>query len=480
MDKKENISFINEFWDQNILPTLMEYIYIPNKSPAFDKDWLTSGHMDKAVKLIANWCQKHALKNMTLDVIQLENKTPLIFIDIPLQDGSSASSSEQSDECILLYGHLDKQPEMTGWDKYLHPWKPVLRGERLYGRGAADDGYAVFSSLAAIKSLQQQQIPHARCVILIESCEESGSIDLPFYIEHLKDRLGNPSLVICLDSGCGNYDQLWVTTSLRGGLDGFLSIDVLKNGMHSGMGSGIVPSAFRILRQLLNRIEDIKTGDVLLKEVEATIPTERQQQIQKTANALSKTFVNDFPFITGVQPEASSISELIMRNTWKAALSVVGCDGFPPTANAGNVTLPNITVKLSLRLPPTCDHQKALAAFKKTLEDNPPYQARIQFNMPESRPGWNAPLSEPWLVSSLNDASKNYFGKEALYMGEGGSIPFMGMLGEKFPQAQFVITGLLGPESNAHGPNEFLHITAAKKLTACIAQVIEDHYNRLK
>src|SRR3990167_4200612 len=216
MNQQENIKYIDQLWDSSIIPTLMEYIKIPNKSPHFDANWHSHGYMDQAVTLIANWCHAHAVTNMKLEIIRLEERTPVIFIEIP----------GNSDDTILLYGHLDKQPEMKGWDADLHPWKPVLRGDRLYGRGAADDGYAAFASLAAILALHEQKIPHARCVILIEACEESGSTDLPFYVEALKDRIGQPSLVICLDSGCSNYEQLWLTTSLRGLLNGVLTIQV--------------------------------------------------------------------------------------------------------------------------------------------------------------------------------------------------------------------------------------------------------------
>src|SRR5579883_1464060 len=244
MNPQRTFQFVDHFWDTYILPTLMEYIKIPNKSPLFDKNWHAHGYMAQAVSLLTNWCKTHAIENMTLDVIQFDQRTPVIFIDIP---GSN-------EETVLLYGHFDKQPEMTGWDSDLHPWKPVLRGDRLYGRGAADDGYATFASLTAIKALREQQIPHARCIILLEGSEESGSSDLPFYIDALKDRIRDPSLIVCLDSGCGNYDQLWTTTSLRGLSAGFLTINVLTQGVHSGLGSGIVPSCFQILRQLLNRI----------------------------------------------------------------------------------------------------------------------------------------------------------------------------------------------------------------------------------
>jgi len=468
--KQQNIDYINQLWDSSITPTLMEYIKIPNKSPQFDKDWQAHGFMDQAVNLISQWCKDNAVDGMKLEVVKLENRTPVIFMEIP----------GNSDDTILLYGHLDKQPEMTGWDSDLHPWKPVLKGDRLYGRGAADDGYAAFASLTAIKSLHNQNIPHARCVIIIEASEESGSSDLPFYIDALEDRIGKPGLIICLDSGCGNYDQLWVTTSLRGIAGGTLNINVLKQGVHSGSGSGIVPSCFRVLRQIMSRIENETNGDVVLSDLHVEIPSQRIRQAEQAAAVLNESVYKSLPFVTGVTPESTSISELILRRTWKPALSVIGCDGMPAIENAGNVTLPMLSVKFSMRLPPTCDTETATQALKNIIEKNPPHHAEVSFELDDVGPGWNAPVEEPWLIESAKQASLSYFGKEAVYMGEGGSIPFMGMLGKKFPQAQFLITGVLGPESNAHGPNEFLHIPTGKKLTACVSQVIADHYNRKK
>lgn len=468
MNLQENKNFVNQLWDQSILPTLQDYIYIPNKSPAFDPEWKEHGHMDQAVTLIANWCQANALPGMKLEVIELRGRTPIIFIEIP---GNSA-------ETILLYGHMDKQPEMSGWDADLDPWKPVLKNDKLYGRGGADDGYAVFASLAAIKSLHAQNLPHARCIILIEGCEESGSVDLPFYIDALENQIGKPNLIICLDSGCGNYNQLWMTTSLRGLLSGILHINVLKQGIHSGQGSGVVPSCSMILRQLLNRIEDESNGQIKLKDLFVEIPTSRIKQAEQTATILGNHLYQDYPFEDGVQPITKNLSELILNRTWRPALSIIGADGLPNSKNAGNVTLPSLSIKLSMRLPPTCDAKISANLFKKILEENPPFGAKINFEIKESASGWNAPLESEWLTKAASDASKNYFGAEAMYMGEGGSIPFMGMLGKKFPEAQFLITGVLGPESNAHGPNEFLHIPTGKKLTCCIAEIISQHFQR--
>ncbi len=468
MKQQQLITYVDQYWDNHITPCLMEYIKIPNKSPQFDKDWHKHGYMDQAVNLISNWCKQHAVKNMSVDIIQQDDRTPVIVMEIP----------GNTDETILLYGHLDKQPEMTGWSDGLHPWQPVLRGDRLYGRGGADDGYAAFASLTAIKALHDQQIPHARCVILIEASEESGSSDLPFYIDLLKDRIGQPNLVVCLDSGCGNYEQLWMTTSLRGIVGGTLQINVLRQGIHSGYGSGIAPSCFRILRQLLNRIENESTGDITLADLQVSIPDERRDQAEKAASVLGASIHESIPFSNKAQPEGSSSADRILRRTWKPALSVIGMDGMPLIENAGNVTLPSLSVKLSMRLAPTCNVNKATDALKKTLESNPPYGATIQFDVNDAGPGWNAPAEADWLVNAANCASNDYFGKDAMYMGEGGTIPFMGMLGEKFPQAQFLITGVLGPESNAHGPNEFLHIPTGKKLTACVAAVIANHYTK--
>ncbi len=470
MNTQETQNFINQLWDDSIIPALMEYIHIPNKSPHFDPEWQKNGYMMQAVELIANWCKKQGPKDLNLEVIQLNNRTPVIFMELP----------GQSEETILLYGHLDKQPEMAGWDNGLHPWKPVLQGDKLYGRGGADDGYSAFASLAAVLALRAQNLPHARCVILIEACEESGSYDLPYYIEALRNRIGDPNLVICLDSGCGNYDQLWITTSLRGLTNGILHIEVLSQGIHSGMGSGIVPSCFQVLRQLLNRVERDSSGEILLHDLQVAIPDERVQQAKATAKVLGDEVYKMLPFASGVKPLTTQALDLLLNHTWKPALSIIGSNGLPEIKNAGNVTLPKLSFKLSMRLPPTCDAEKAAKILKTTLEANAPYHAKVRYDIEDSGTGWDAPQISPWLSETLDQASQSYFGKGAMYMGEGGSIPFMGMLGKKFPEAQFLITGLLGPNSNAHGPNEALHIPAGKKLTCCVSEVIAKHFKREK
>ena len=462
---------IDETFAESIVPTLTTYIGIPNKSPMFDPEWKAHGHMDRAVELLAGWARAHLPKGATLEVVTLGERTPVIFIEVP--------GTARDGDTVLLYGHLDKQPEMTGWDEGLGPWTPVMRGERLYGRGGADDGYAIFSSLTALNVLAQQGRPHARCAILIEACEESGSFDLPAYIEHLAPRIGTPSLVVCLDSGCGNYDQLWCTTSLRGLVIGTLEVSLLREGVHSGDGSGVVASSFRVARALIDRLEDAHTGAIKPSELYVEIPRQRIEQAARAADVLGDEVWSKFPLHDGVAPVTKESAELIVNRTWRPALAVTGADGLPPIGNAGNVMRPNTGLKLSLRIPPTLDANAATAAVTELLERNPPYGAKVSFKSHGTpNPGWNAPALAPWLEAALEAASATHFAAPPVFMGEGGSIPFMGMLGKRFPDAQFFITGVLGPGSNAHGPNEFLDLPMAKKLTACVADVIARHATR--
>jgi acetylornithine deacetylase/succinyl-diaminopimelate desuccinylase-like protein len=468
MDQQSVQKFADEMWNDSIVPELVEYIKIPAKSPHFDPDWEKNGYIEEATQQIFAWCKKQDVKGMQCEIVRLPGRTPLIFMDIP----------GDNDDTILMYGHLDKQPEMTGWADGLGPWIPVIRDGKLYGRGGADDGYAAYASLTALMALQREGIPHARCVVIIEACEESGSFDLPFYIDHLRDRIGTPSLVVCLDSGAGNYEQMWLTVSLRGMAAGTLRADVLQEGVHSGYASGVVPSSFRVLRRLLSRLEDEDSGRVLPDYLQADIPAQRMQQSQRMADALGDAVYQAYPFVEGVRPQAENNLERILNRTWRPALSVTGADGLPPLASAGNVLRPQTALKLSMRLPPTIDGEEATRKMKETLEADPPENARVSFETDHAASGWNAPDIAPWLGDSLQAASKASFGRDVMYMGEGGTIPFMAMLGEFFPRSQFMITGVLGPNSNAHGPNEFLHIPFAQKLTSCVSHVIADHFNR--
>ena len=455
---------INQFWDDHITPTLFDYIKIPNKSPAFDKDWKKNGHMDKVLDMAKSWAEKHLPSGAELLVEETPGRTPLLLVDIP---GTKSGN-------ILMYGHLDKQPEMEGWNNGMGPWTPVIKDEKLYGRGGADDGYALFASLCAVNALFDQNLEIPRILVFIEFCEESGSPDLPHYMDKCSKRIGNPDLVICLDSGAGDYKRFWTTTSLRGLVGCSLKVEVLEEGVHSGGASGHVPSSFRIARQLLSRLEDENTGEIKLKELHTDIPKHRVSETEVFVDILGQEVVDEFPWKNKTRPSTEDLLEGVLRRTWRPALSVVGANGLPPSENAGNVLRPYTKLQLSIRIPPMVDPVLAQNSIVKHLTEDVPYDATVVVETEEAAAGWSAPKTSDWLADAIEKASLNHFEERDCSMSEGGTIPFMAMLGEKYPEAQFVITGVLGPNSNAHGPNEFLHIPYAKKLTCCIASIIND------
>lgn len=459
-------------WSADIEPVLHEFIRIPNLSPAFDAQWREHGHMDAAVRLVRDWCASRALTGTTVTVHQLPARTPVVLVDIP------PAGAGRDDDTIVFYGHLDKQPEMYGWREGLGPWEPVREGVRLYGRGSADDGYAVFAALAAVEAVRAAGGDHARCLVLIEACEESGSPDLPAHIDALAETIGTPSLVVCLDSGCLDYDRLWATTSLRGLVNLTLRVEVLREGVHSGAASGLVPSTFRIARHLLDRVEDAATGDIRLGALHGDLPSDRHDEAIATAAVLDHPIAHDFPFVADVAPMVADPVEQILNTSWRPTLSVTGAGGFPATTIAGNVLRPFTELRLSFRLPPTVDHVVAGHAVTAALLADPPYGASVAVDRVQTGPGWNAPPFAPWLRASIDAASRAVYGQAAQTLGEGGSIPFMTMLGGRFPDAQFLVVGVGGPESNAHGPNEFLHLTMAERLTSCLAAVLHDHAHR--
>lgn len=473
---------VSRAWDDELVPRLEDYIRLPAKSPAFDPDWEANGFIDTALWDAATWVQSQGIEGLTLEIIRLAGRTPVLFFEVAASSGGAAPDPAKtpSQQTVLMYGHLDKQPEFSGWRSDLGPWTPKYENGKLYGRGGADDGYAVYASITAIAALKSQKQAHPRIVGLIETCEESGSYDLLPYIDALGPRLGEVGLVICLDSGAGNYDQLWLTNSLRGMASGVLKVEILTEGVHSGDASGLVPSSFRIMRQVLDRLEDSATGRLLPGSFHCEVPADRLRQAQATAAILGDELYKRFPWAhydcggatTFALPTTTDPVQALLNRTWAPTLSVTGAEGFPDFKNAGNVLRPYTAFKLSLRLPPLVDAAVAVQQLKTLLEDNAPYQARVTFEGEGSATGWNAPGTVPWFEQALNTASQNYFGAPCGYIGQGGTIPLMSMLSKGFPKAQMMVCGVLGPKSNAHGPNEFLHVPYAKKLTAAVAQVI--------
>ncbi len=473
LDAAQARARIDAQWDGDILRQLTDYIAIPAKSPVFDPDWAAHGFIDAVVRQAAGWVEAQKVPGLTLEVVRLPGRTPVIFFEIP-------ATRPGSTQTALLYGHLDKQPEFTGWRADLGPWTPKLEDGKLYGRGGADDGYAVYAAIAAVQALKAQQLPHPRLVGLIETSEESGSPDLLPYIDALRPRLGDVGLVVCLDSGAGNYDQFWLTTSLRGNITGELRVEVLTEGVHSGDASGLVPSSFRILRQVLERLEDSATGRLLPPELHCDVPPERVAQARATAAILGDDLFRRFPWVhydcggtaQSVLPMTGDAVDALLARTWRPTLSVTGAEGLPPLREAGNVLRPYTAFKLSLRLPPLVDAAQAVQQLKALLEDNAPYQARVTFDSLGAATGWNAPDAAPWFAQALDVASRAHFNAPCGYIGQGGTIPLMNQLSQGFPTSQMMVCGVLGPRSNAHGPNEFLHLSYAKRLTAAVAEVI--------
>ncbi|MCJ0765709.1 M20 family metallopeptidase [Variovorax terrae] len=473
LDAAAALAHASAQWDGDIVRQLTDYIAIPAKSPGFDKDWAQHGYIDTVLRNAAAWVEAQKVEGLTLEIVRLPGRTPVLFFEV-------AATRAQSAQTVLMYGHLDKQPEFTGWRNDLGPWTPKYEDGKLYGRGGADDGYAVYASIAAVQALKAQKAPHPRIVGLIETCEESGSYDLLPYVDALRPRLGEVALVICLDSGAGNYDQLWLTTSLRGMASGTLKVEILTEGVHSGDASGLVPSSFRIMRQVLDRLEDSKTGRLLPASFHCEVPAERLAQARATAAILGDEVYKRFPWAhydcggstAFALPTTTDPVQALVNRTWTPTLSVTGAEGFPALADAGNVLRPYTAFKLSLRLPPLVDAAQAVQDLKALLEDNAPYQAKVTFESGGGATGWNAPSTAPWFEQALNAASQAHFGASCGYIGQGGTIPLMNMLSQGFPKAQMMVCGVLGPRSNAHGPNEFLHVPYAKKLTAAVAQVM--------
>jgi acetylornithine deacetylase/succinyl-diaminopimelate desuccinylase-like protein len=473
LDPAAALAHVTAKWDGDIVRQVTEYIAIPAKSPGFDKDWVQHGYIDTVMRNAAAWVEAQKVEGLTLEVVRLPGRTPVLFFEV-------AATKPDAVQTVLMYGHLDKQPEFTGWRNDLGPWTPKYEDGKLYGRGGADDGYAVYASIAAIQALKAQKAPHPRIVGLIETCEESGSYDLLPYVDALRGRLGDVGLVICLDSGAGNYDQLWLTTSLRGLTVGTLKVEILTEGVHSGDASGLVPSSFRIMRQVLDRLEDSKNGRLLPASFHCEMPADRLAQAKATAAILGDEVYRRFPWAHHdcggstlvALPTTTDPVEALVKRTWQPALSVTGAEGFPAMQDAGNVLRPFTAFKLSLRLPPLVDAASATEELKQLLEDNAPYQAKVTFEARPASPGWNAPGMSSWFEQALNAASQAQFGAPCGYIGQGGTIPLMNLLSQGFSKAQMMVCGVLGPRSNAHGPNEFLHVPYAKKITASVAQVI--------
>lgn len=470
MDPAVNLKLVEEEWDA-ALPSLQDFVRIPNLTVSVDSTWETNGLLDRATEHVAAWVRDQKVAGCQVEVLKDPGFSPFLYVEIPGTSGSPKASNT-----FVMYGHLDKQPHGEGWDADISPTCGTIRDGKLYGRGAGDDGYAVYSSVIAVKVLQRQGIDHPRVVILAETSEESGSPHLAHYVEKLIGRIGEPNAVYCLDSGAEDFNTLWVTTSLRGVVMGSLEVSLIKDGFHSGIGSGIIPDAFRIVRRLLARVEDTETGQILLPELHTKIPVDRQEQMKTLAEEVGRPDVSRaFPWQPGAGPQHSDdVFRMYVDNCWEPTMTVVGFDGLPVPAKAGNVLHPSVKLQISFRIPPLVDHVQAAKAIKEAFERDPPCGARVvaKFGGGHEAAGWNAADPKPQLQEALDKSCSTYFGKPVGYMGLGGTIPLMEMLSKMFPDASLLVTGILGPGTGMHGPNEFLPIDYTKKVTAAVAMVM--------
>ncbi|MCP2255949.1 Acetylornithine deacetylase/Succinyl-diaminopimelate desuccinylase [Prauserella aidingensis] len=444
---------------------LARLVEIPALSPSFDAEWATTRQLHAAVEHVRTYLDARGFPGASTDVVELPGRTPVLLLDVPATDGA------RTDETVVVYGHLDKQPAAGEWSPGLGPWTPVIKEGRLYGRGANDDGYAAYAAATALEALHASGGAHARTVVLLETCEESGSPDLGAYLEHLRPRLGRVGLVVCLDTSGADHERLWLATSLRGMISFDLTVRVLTSGVHSGHASGFVPSSFRILRELLDRIEDPRTGDLHLPELVTEVPADRLAEVHAAGDALAPTL----PLVDGMRYAHDTVADLVLANTWATTMSVTGADGLPPLPEAGNVLRPYTSVKLSFRLPPTVDADTALAAMTRVLTTDPPFGAQVEIARADAASGWNANPRAPWLESTLDKVGDEVFGLPWRALGLGGTIPFLGLFGHAYPDAQFVVTGPRGPGNNAHVPDEWLHLEQTERVTEAVARILDAH-----
>ena len=459
------VPFVERHWEADALSALSEYVAIPCLSPEFDRDWAVGGRIDEAAELLRAWATRRALADCTAEVVRLPGRTPCVLADVGATTGERTATT-------LVYGHLDKQPPLGAWRDGLDPFRACRVGDLLYGRGAADDGYAVFAALGAVEALEAVGAPHGRVLVLIEASEESGSPDLEAHLDALAGRIGQLGLVLSLDSGCASYDRLWLTTSLRGSINAILRVDVMTKGVHSGMSGGVVPSSFRIVRELLERVEEAATGKVLVAGCDVGVPPSRQREIEQVAAEFGDDAVGCFPVLPGVELEGTGAASRLARLSWRAALEVTGAAGLPPVGAAGNVLRPSTTLKLSLRTPPTADALEVAEALRGVLMSDPPSGAAVSVRIEQAASGWVASDLPAWLETAVDDASFACFGNPPRSFGMGGSIPSVTSLARSYPAAQLITTGLLGPGSNAHVPDECLHVPTAKAVTSCAAHLI--------
>ena len=453
----------DEIWEKSILPSLSDFIEIKALSPLFEPKWAELGELDATIAMFCEWLDQQGIEGMSYETHRIGDLSPVLLVTI---DGTGPGE-------VIFYSHLDKQPSKPElWSEGLNPLKAVRRDPWLYGRGSVDDGYGGYLCATAVRLLQEQGVPHPRCTFLIETCEESGSFDLPPYLDALSEEMGNPDMVVVLDSGGPDYEHVWMTEALRGLVSGTLSVKVSHEGIHSGNSGGSIPSSFRIIRILLDRVEDSSTGKVLIPEMHVEIDKQVEEKATALAEVVGNSIWEQFPTVDSLQRVAGSTEEMIVSMNWEPTLSIIGADGIPPVQGAGNVLRTNTDLKLSFRIPPGVDSEKVIEIAKSILEEDPPFGAEVSFTPDSCADGFHAPPMEGKVREAIHEASVSLTGLPPLATWTGGTIPFMAMMQQKYPDAMFLCTGTSGPGNIAHGPDEKLHIPSSKRLTVVLSSTI--------
>eukprot|EP01134_Creolimax_fragrantissima_P007648 CFRG7648T1 len=467
MDATKTQAFVDKHFQEKFVDTLSGFIKIPNCTPAFDADYLTNGHIQTAIKYILDFTDSLKIPGLTHSVYDDESRPPMVCIVYP----------GEVKQNVMIYGHLDKQPFMEGrWSEGLDALTPVIRDNKLYGRGSADDGYSVLAALLSIQAAREQGVPLPRICILLETEEESGSENLLYLMEQaqVKEALGKPDICICLDSETADYDKIWVTSSLRGLAACNLKIEVMESGQHSGLAGGIVPETFTIARQLLDRLEDSTTG-VVVDEFNSQPDDKKRNEAKEVAEYHGSSLFTNFKLLEGVSAMSEhDLAQMYLQNVWYASLSVTGGCGLPDVSDAGNVLRPWTQLRVGIRLPPNVNGHDAAKKLEEVLTKDPPYGCKISVTGLQGGNGFCTKPFPIYLNDSIRDASMAFFGQAHSSFGIGGSIPFLSELGQKYPEAQIIPMGAMGPDCNAHNPDESIDLPYAKKFVCFLSHLLGD------
>ena len=470
MDTKSLKKYIDKQFSLNVIPNLMNFIRIPNLSPLYDENWDTNGLLLKAANLVISFAKSLELKNAEINLIHDKGYSPLIFIDIP-------ASRKNDTRTVLFYAHYDKQPHGEGWDEDKSPINPVIIDGHLYGRGSADDGYALFSILTAIKTCQDYDCPMPRICCIFEGAEESTETHLIYYFNKLMPILGdNITAFIPLDSGCSDYNHLWMTNTLRGVFDFDVHIETLQNECHYGPeASGIIAENMFLIRKIFDGIIDSTNGEVKLKEFHVDqIPEIIDQQLDKEIKIIGDDYIKNIPLYDGVSPLKTTVKELLIASRWKPTCNILGIDNCPQIADKGFGIFPSMKVRMSMRLPPGINKDKAIESLKTALSANTYFGAKVSLGYYDFAEGTSFFNMTQKCQNILNKASLEFFGNESVFMGGCGSLPFIPYFQNKYPNSDIICTGVLGNDSHEHGPNENLNLDAAKKLICVLAYFLSE------